>query len=88
MTSLFFLDKIFKKPLQLNPETQRVIEKDNLKEKVYKKFPKLLKSKHKSDLIFNLENFGYNFYWIGNDFAHCAKFNYKFCLKDQKKNLF
>ena len=43
-----------------------------------------MRSKIKPDLIYNLDNLGYDFKWIGNFFAYCPKYNLKYCL-DKKK---
>ncbi len=47
-------------------------------------FPVVMRSKIKPDLIYNLDNLGYDFKWIGNFFAYCPKYNLKYCL-DKKK---
>ena len=59
---------------------------NNVSEKSSKiPFPVVMRSKFKPDLIYNLDNLGYDFKWIGNFFAYCPKYNLKYCL-DKKKN--
>lgn len=66
LSSLFYLDSIFN---------------DEDKSKKYDLlFPTLLRKKDKSNLLFNLNNLGYDFKWVGNFFAYCPKFNIKYCL--------
>ena len=77
LTSLFFLDKIF-------------IENDNyedsnLKPNIYKKFPALLSEEYNPVLISELNKLGYEFKWIGNSFAACSRYNYRYCLSDRKE---
>lgn len=50
-------------------------------------FPVVMKSKIKPDLIYNLDNLGYDFKWIGNFFAYCPKYNLKYCLDKKDKPL-
>ena len=49
-------------------------------------FPVVMRSKIKPDLIYNLDNLGYDFKWIGNFFAYCPKYNLKYCLDKKKTN--
>ena len=77
LTSLFFLDKIFVK--------DNNYENDNLKPKIYKKFPNLLSQKYNPILISELKNLGYEFKWIGNSYAACSRYNYKYCLSEKKE---
>tara|TARA_Y100000992_G_scaffold284530_1_gene234726 strand:- start:96 stop:1556 length:1461 start_codon:yes stop_codon:yes gene_type:complete len=73
MSAIFYLDEIFTKDRKLKDKTKIL-------------FPTLLRKNFKSDLIYNLENLGYDFKWIGNFFAYCPKFNLRYCLnKDQNK---
>ena len=77
LTSLFFLDKIF-------------IENDNyedsnLKPNIYKKFPALLSEEYNPVLISELNKLGYEFKWVGNSFAACSRYNYRYCLSDRKE---
>ena len=74
LSAIFYLDEIF--------------TKDNkLKNKAKILYPTLLRDNFKSDLIYNLENLGYEFKWIGNFFAYCPKFNLRYCL-NQNQNKF
>ncbi len=77
LTSLFFLDKIFIKDGNY--------EFNNLKSNIYKKFPSLLSKKYNPILISELNKLGYEFKWIGNGFADCSKYNYKYCLTSKKE---
>mgnify|MGYP001433252882 CR=1 FL=1 len=60
-------------------QTQRI------KPNIYKKFPSLLKKQYKPKLISELNELGYEFKWIGNSFADCSKYNYKYCLTNKKE---
>ena len=77
LTSLFFLDKIF-----IEDDNY---ENDNLKPNIYKKFPGLLSQKYNPLLISELNKLGYEFKWIGNSFAACSRYNYRYCLSDRKE---
>ena len=77
LTSLFFLDKIYVKDDNY--------EIDNLKKNVYQKFPNLLSQKYNPVLISELNKLGYEFKWIGNSFAGCSRYNYRYCLSDKKE---
>ena len=60
---------------------------NNVSEKSSKiPFPVVMRSKFKPDLIYNLDNLGYDFKWIGNFFAYCPKYNLKYCLDKKKSN--
>ena len=80
LTSLFFLDKIFIKDGNY--------DNNNLKPKIYRKFPALLNKKYNPILISELNKLGYEFKWIGNSFAACSKYNYKYCLSEKKEEYF
>ena len=77
LTSLFFLDKIFIKDDNY--------ENDNLKPSIYKKFPSLLSQKYNTVLVSELNKQGYEFKWIGNSYAACSRFNYRYCLSEKKE---
>ena len=77
LTSLFFLDKIYVK--------EDNYEVDNLKKNIYQKFPNLLSQKYNPVLISELNKLGYEFKWIGNSFAGCSRYNYRYCLSDKKE---
>jgi hypothetical protein len=77
LTSLFFLDKIFIEDGNYN--------NTNLKPNIYRKFPGLLKQKYNPILISELNKLGYEFKWIGNSFAACSRYNYRYCLSDKKE---
>ena len=77
LTSLFFLDKIYVKDDNY--------EADNLKENIYQRFPKLLSKKYNPVLISELNKLGYEFKWIGNSFAGCSRYNYRYCISDKKE---
>ena len=72
LSAIFYLDEIFTKENELKNRTKIL-------------YPTLLRENFKSDLIYNLDNLGYEFKWIGNFFAYCPKFNLKYCL-NQKQN--
>tara|TARA_B100001057_G_scaffold2756_1_gene2551 strand:+ start:8264 stop:9721 length:1458 start_codon:yes stop_codon:yes gene_type:complete len=74
LSAVFYLDKIFTKDKKL-------------KKKAKVLFPTLLRKNFKSDLIYNLENLGYEFKWIGNFFAYCPKFNLRYCLNQNQHEL-
>jgi len=74
LSAIFYLDEIF--------------TKDNkLKNKAKILYPTLLRDNFKSDLIYNLDNLGYEFKWIGNFFAYCPKFNLRYCLNQNQNKL-
>lgn len=50
-------------------------------------FPLVLKENNSSNLLNNLNNFGYDFKWAGNYFAYCPKFNLKYCLNQNKSTV-
>ena len=77
LTSLFFLDEIFIK--------KGNYENNNLKPNIYKKFPGLLSQKYDPVLISELNKLGYEFKWIGNSFAACSRYNYRYCLSDKRE---
>ena len=77
LTSLFFLDKIF-------VESDNY-DNNNLKPNIYKKFPALLSERYNPVLISELNKLGYEFKWIGNSFAACSRYNYRYCLSDRKE---
>ena len=77
LTSLFFLDEIFVK--------KGNYDNDNLKPNIYKKFPGLLSQKYNPILISELNKLGYQFKWIGNNYAACSRYNYRYCLSDKKE---
>ncbi len=73
LSTFFYLDKIF--------------DENNLPKKKIKLFPTVLKKNEKSDLMYNLNQLGYDFKWIGNFFAYCPKFNLNYCIKKDKINI-
>ena len=77
LTSLFFLDKIYVKDDNY--------ENNNLKANIYQKFPSLLSQKYYPVLISELNKLGYEFKWIGNGYAACSRYNYRYCLSDKKE---
>ena len=77
LTSLFFLDEIFIEDGNY--------DNNNLKPNIYRKFPGLLNQKYNPLLISELNKIGYEFKWIGNSFAACSKYNYRYCLSDKKE---
>lgn len=77
LTSLFFLEKIF---IEDNN-----YQNENLRPNIYNKFPSLLRPKYNPVLISELSNLGYEFKWIGNSYASCSRFNYKYCLSNKKE---
>jgi hypothetical protein len=77
LTSLFFLEKIF---IEDNN-----YQNENLKSNIYAKFPTLLNPKYNPRLISELNKLGYEFKWIGNSYASCSKYNYRYCLSNKKE---
>ena len=74
LSAIFYLDKIYTK-------------ENKLKEKNKILFPTLLRKNFKPDLIYNLQNLGYEFKWVGNFFAYCPKFNLRYCLNQNQNEL-
>ena len=66
-------------------EIKAVSYSDNLKPNIYKKFPGLLSHKYDPVLISELNKLGYEFKWIGNSFAACSRYNYRYCLSEKKE---
>ena len=77
LTSLFFLDEIFIEGGNY--------EDTNLKPNIYKKFPHLLSKEYNPILISELNKLGYEFKWIGNSYAACSNYNYRYCLSEKKE---
>jgi hypothetical protein len=77
LTSLFYLEEIF-----INYENNK---KNEYKPNIYRTFPGLLKKQYNPVLISELNKLGYQFKWIGNSFADCSKYNYKYCLNNKKE---
>ena len=77
LTSIFFLEDIF-----IEPENYEI---SNLKPNIYRKFPGLLSKRYNPVLISELNKLGYEFKWIGNSFADCSKYNYKYCVTNKKE---
>ena len=75
LSAFFYLDKIFD-------------NKKQLKEKTKILYPTVLRENNKSDLMYNLNNLGYKFKWLGNFFAYCPKFNLRYCLNKNQSSLF
>jgi len=77
-TSLFFLEDIYAS----NSDADNKI----LKKNIFAKFPTILKETFRPKLISDLNHFGYGFKWVGNIYADCSKYNYKYCLTNKKEN--
>ena len=77
LTSLFFLEKIY---IEDNN-----YQNENLKPNIYNKFPSLLLPKYNPALISELNKLGYEFKWIGNSYAACSRYNYRYCLSNKKE---
>ena len=75
LSAIFYLNKIFTPQKKLKEETKIL-------------YPTLLRANHRSNLINNLDNLGYQFKWLGNFFAYCPKFNLKYCLNKKKNPIF
>jgi hypothetical protein len=75
LTALFYLDKILD-------------NQGNLKKKTQVLYPTLLRKNNNPDLLINLKNLGYDFKWIGNEFARCSKFQLKHCLNKNQNKFF
>ena len=74
LSALFYLDKIFD-------------EEGKLKNKSKILFPSVLRKSNKPDLLYVLDNLGYEFKWIGNFFALCPKFNLDYCLNKDSNSI-
>ena len=77
-TSFFFLEEIY--------DPNYKLEDKKLKPNIYATFPSILTNQYESKLISNLNYLGYQFKWIGNIYADCSKYNYKYCLSNKKEN--
>ena len=77
LTSIFFLEEIYLPNLDNNKQ---------LKPNIFGTFPTILKDQYSPKLITELRQLNYNFKWIGNIFADCSKYNYKYCLSNKKEN--
>ena len=78
LTSLFFLkEEIY---IDYNKE-----KKNEYKPRIYRTFPGLLRKQYNPVLISELKNLGYEFKWIGNNFADCSRYNYRYCLSNKKE---
>tara|TARA_Y100001970_G_C14239873_1_gene864213 strand:+ start:1660 stop:3201 length:1542 start_codon:yes stop_codon:yes gene_type:complete len=77
-TSLFFLEEIYDP--NYNAEEKR------LKKNIYATFPAILTNQYSVKLISDLNYLGYKFKWIGNIYADCSRYNYKYCLSNKKEN--
>lgn len=77
-TALFFLDEIYNLNFGL--------ENKKLKSNIPAKYPSVLKDKYKPKLIYTLNQLGYEFKWLGNIYANCSRYNYKYCLSNKKEN--
>ena len=77
LTSLFFLDEIF--------IVDGNYENNNLKQNIYSKFPTLLRQRYNPILISELNKLDYEFKWIGNSYAACSRYNYRYCLSGKKE---
>ena len=78
LTSLFFLEEEIY--IDYNKE-----KKNEYKPRIYRTFPGLLRKQHNPVLISELKNLGYEFKWIGNNFADCSRYNYRYCLSNKKE---
>ena len=78
LTSLFFLEE----EIYIDYKKEK---KNEYKPGIYKTFPGLLKKQYNPVLISKLENLGYEFKWIGNNFADCSRYNYRYCLSNKKE---
>ena len=78
-TSLFYLEEeIF---INSNDKSK----KNEYKPYIYKTFPGIMKKVYNPKLISELNQLGYEFKWIGNSFANCSRYNYKYCLSNKKE---
>lgn len=78
-TSLFYLEEeIF---INSNDKSK----KNEYKPYIYKTFPGIMKKPYNPKLISELNQLGYEFKWIGNSFANCSRYNYKYCLSNKKE---
>ena len=84
LSSIFYLDTIFDKKTCWDEDLSCVITK----KKINKLFPTLMRKNYNPDLLYNLQNLGYDFKWIGNFFAYCPKFNLTYCVEEEKNKIF
>jgi len=77
-TSLFFLEEIY--------DPNYNIEDKKFKKNIYATFPAILTNQYSVKLISDLNNLGYKFKWVGNIYADCSRYNYKYCLSNKKEN--
>tara|TARA_Y100001958_G_C21245955_1_gene576027 strand:- start:812 stop:2299 length:1488 start_codon:yes stop_codon:yes gene_type:complete len=78
LTSLFFLEE----EIYIDYKKEK---KNEYKPGIYKTFPGLLKKQYNPILISELKDLGYEFKWIGNNFADCSRYNYRYCLSNKKE---
>lgn len=78
LTSLFFLEE----EIYINYKKEK---KNEYKPGIYRTFPGLLKKQYNPVLISELKKLGYEFKWIGNNFADCSRYNYRYCLSNKKE---
>ena len=89
LTSMFYLEEnIYDTNLENNDFvnwTETNLNK-KLKKNINKTFPTFLKNDYNPKLLMELNKLGYKFKWVGNYAQNCSYTNYRYCLKDQKKN--
>ena len=78
LTSLFYLEE----EIFVNYERNKNYE---YKSHIYKTFPGIMKKKYNPKLVSKFNELGYEFKWIGNSFADCSNYNYKYCLSNKKE---
>ena len=78
LTSLFFLEE----EIYINYKKEK---ENEYKPGIYRTFPGLLKKQYNPVLISELKKLGYEFKWIGNNFADCSRYNYRYCLSNKKE---
>ena len=79
LTSLFFLEE------EIFINYKKGAEKNYYKPDIYRTFPGIMGKKYNPKLVSELNKLGYEFKWIGNSFANCSRYNYRYCLSDKKE---
>jgi len=80
LTSFFYLEK------NLYQNEEDIQSSIKFKHNILKTFPTVLKKEYKPKLLKELDKYGYNFKWVGNYMSNCSKTNFRYCLKNKKKD--
>lgn len=88
-TSMFYLEEnIYESDADNNASNNwsDLYLNKKLKTSIDQIFPTFLKNEYNPKLLVELNDLGYDFKWVGNYIQNCSQTNYKYCLKNQKKN--